>query len=107
MDDHLVHITPIHHPPKMDVLPKDFSSVVQHSNVSAATTFAFSSVCFFLTVWMVWNGLEMVIPLAVTLGAPRGRDQPGDIQRPLPAPFGNIKSVFNSQMVVFVLVFLP
>ena len=34
----------------------------------------------------------MVVPQAVSTGASRGQDQPGDIQRPLPAPFGNIKS---------------
>ena len=41
MNDHLVHTTPNHHPPKIDVLPKTFfqiilftKSVVQHSGMS-------------------------------------------------------------------------
>ena len=49
MDDH--HTTPNHHPPKMDVLTETFLQVIHAANwpypKTAATTFAFSSVCFF------------------------------------------------------------
>ena len=58
MDDHLVYTTPNHILAKMDVLPKTFLQIilatkrlVRHSSMyvpqAAATTFAFSSVCFF------------------------------------------------------------
>ena len=32
MDDHLVHTTPNHHPPKMDVLPKTFLQIILAAN---------------------------------------------------------------------------
>ena len=57
MDNHLVHMKPNRHPPKMEVLPKNILQIilaakwlVRYSSTSpktAATTFAFSSVCFF------------------------------------------------------------
>ena len=37
MDDHLVHTTPNHHPPKMDVLPKTFLQIILASK------------------WLVWH----------------------------------------------------
>ena len=57
MDAHLIHTTPSHHPPKMDVLPKTFlqimslllngySTAFKYVPQTTATTFAFSSVCF-------------------------------------------------------------
>ena len=46
-DDHLVHTTPNHHPPKMDVLPKTVLQIIL-----AARTFGYSSVCFFIYVWL-------------------------------------------------------
>ena len=50
MDNPLVHTTPNHHHPKMDVLPKTFlqiSEAFKYVPQTAATTFHFSSVCFF------------------------------------------------------------
>ena len=65
MDDHLVHTTPNHHPPKMDVLPKTFLQIilaakwlVRHSSTSplpTATTFAFPSVFICLLLWILTN----------------------------------------------------
>ena len=57
--DHLVHTTPYHHPPKIDVLPKTFLQIILAAKFHCAafkylyvpqeteTTLAFSSVCFF------------------------------------------------------------
>ena len=57
MDDHLVHTTPNPHLLKMDVLPKTFVQIILAAKMAivtlkyvpqtAATTFTFSSVCFF------------------------------------------------------------
>ena len=56
MDDYPVYTTPDHHPPEMDVLPKTFLQIIIAANgleafnnvtQTAATTFAFSSACFF------------------------------------------------------------
>ena len=50
----LVHTTPNYHPPKMDVLLKTFLQIIHAAKSSmllvpqtAATTYAFSSACFF------------------------------------------------------------
>ena len=77
MDDHLVYTTPHHILAKMDVLPKTFLQIilatkrlVRHSSMyvpqAAATTFAFSSVCFFFYVAhqeLSIKGLNPNIPL--------------------------------------------
>ena len=75
MDDHPVHTTPNHHPPKMNVLP-----------TAAVTTFAFPSV-FILVVCLVGCVRLLYAALADVSGRGAGdAGTGGHGGRPGPAP---------------------
>ena len=57
----IIWFLPNQHPSKMNVLPRNVVQIIlsymssaafKYFNKTAATTFAFSSVCFFFYVWM-------------------------------------------------------
>ena len=67
MDNHPVHTTPNHWPPKINFLPELLSNnpccelasaALKYVPQTAATTFAFSSVCFFFYCGATVSGME-------------------------------------------------
>ena len=72
MDDHPVHTTPNHNPPKIDVLPKTFfqiilaaKSIVQHSiqlrpSIISDDLFGFSF-CEILILWFQYSYMDTAV----------------------------------------------